>query len=99
MRGWLISHLAMTTFCWLPPESEPTAMSVPAVRMASSLIISSISCVSSAPVDDAAMRDAVERGEGEVVAHRHRQHQAFGLAVLGDERHADAFGLAPPRDW
>ena len=22
----------MTTFCWLPPDSEPTGMSVPSVR-------------------------------------------------------------------
>ena len=33
---------------------------------------------------------AVERGEGQVLAHRHRQHQPFGLAVLRDQRHADA---------
>ena len=38
---------------------------------------------------------AVERGEGEVVAHRHRQHQALGLAVLRDQRHADAAGAWP----
>ena len=23
MRGSAISHLAMTTFCWLPPDSAP----------------------------------------------------------------------------
>ena len=42
-------------------------------------------------------RQAVERGEGEVVAHRHRQHQAFGLAVLGDQRHADRLALRGAR--
>ena len=42
MRGSAISHLAITTFCWLPPESEPTGMSMPSARMASSSIISSI---------------------------------------------------------
>ena len=33
----------------------------------------------------------------EVVAHRHRQHQAFGLAVLGDQRHADLLALGHAR--
>ncbi len=40
-------------------------------------------------IDHAAARDALERGEGEVVAKRHRQHQPFRLAVLGNEGHAD----------
>ena len=43
MRGLFISHFAMTTFCWLPPERAPTAKSVLAVLMAKRLIISSIS--------------------------------------------------------
>jgi hypothetical protein len=38
-----------------------------------------------------------QRGEGEVIAHRHRQHQAFGLAVLGDQRHADLLALCDVR--
>ena len=88
----------MTTFCWLPPESAPTGMSVPAVRMPRSLTISSIRRCLGGAVDDAARRDAVEGGEGEVVAHRHRQHQPLGLAVLGDQRHADA-GARAGRGW
>ena len=39
----------------------------------------------------------VERGEGEILAHRHRQHQPFRLAVLGDQRHADALRLGRVR--
>ena len=26
MRGSFISHLAITTFCWLPPDSVPTGV-------------------------------------------------------------------------
>ncbi len=55
MRGSRISHLAITTFCWLPPDSAPTGMSVPAVRIASSLITSSISARFGAAIDDAAV--------------------------------------------
>ena len=44
---------------------------------------------SAAAVDDAPARQPVERRERQVVAHRHRQHQALGLAILGDQRHAD----------
>ncbi len=32
----------------------------------------------------------MKRRERQILAHRHRQHQAFRLSVLGDERHADA---------
>ncbi len=38
---------------------------------------------------------AIERGEGKVVAERHRQHQPFRLAVLRDERHADRAATSP----
>ncbi len=48
MRGCRISHLAITTFCWLPPESAPTGISRPAVLMASSPTMSSISRCSAA---------------------------------------------------
>ena len=72
---------------------------MPAVRMASSLIISSIALRSAGAVDDAGMRQPVERGEGEVVAHRHRQHQPFGLAVLRDQRHADPLASSRRADW
>ncbi len=48
-------------------------------------------------IDDAVVRDAVKRGKGKVVPHRHGQHQAFGLAVLGDEGHADFFAFGRRR--
>ncbi len=48
-------------------------------------------------IDDAVVRDAVQRGKGQVVPHRHGQHQAFGLAVLRDEGHADFFAFGRRR--
>ncbi|MNY46558.1 hypothetical protein D3C86_1817470 [compost metagenome] len=33
--GLVASHLAMTTFCWLPPESVPTSWSRDAARRSS----------------------------------------------------------------
>src|SRR4051812_4001452 len=42
-----------------------------------------------ARVEDAGVRDAAEDRERQVVADRHRQHQAFGLAVLRHERDPD----------
>ena len=66
---------------------------MPAVRMASSAIISSIGAALGGAVDDAAAGQPIEGGEGQIVADRHRQHQALGLAILGDQRHADLAGL------
>ena len=31
-RGFEASHLASTTFCWLPPDSAPTSWSTPVIR-------------------------------------------------------------------
>ena len=50
-------------------------------------------------VDDSALRHTVQHGEGEVLAHRHRQHQALGLAVLRDQRHADRCRAGRRRGW
>ncbi len=101
MRGAIISHLPITSFCWLPPDSDagrhgrcrrcaPRA----AARCASTA--SRSAARSTTPQCDSWL----ERREREVVAHRHRQHQAFGLAVLGDQRHADlrALGVARAAD-
>ena len=39
-RGLVASHLAITTFCWLPPESWPTSWSSAAARRSSRLVYS-----------------------------------------------------------
>ena len=92
MRGAIISHLPITSFCWLPPDSDPAAGSVPSLRTAEQLHDALDRLALGRAVDDAPARQLAERGEREVVAHRHRQHQALGLAVLGDQRHADRRG-------
>ncbi|MOA35873.1 hypothetical protein D3C78_1573610 [compost metagenome] len=33
--GWVASHLPITTFCWLPPESVPTGTERAAARRSS----------------------------------------------------------------
>src|SRR5512132_617748 len=48
-----------------------------------------------APVDEAAARDHVERGEAEVLRDRQAQNQPLGLAVLRDETEAHL----PRRPW
>ena len=48
-RGCIDSHLAKTTFCWLPPDSVPTMVSIEAVRM-SSAALRSVALRRSAPV-------------------------------------------------
>ena len=93
MRGAIISHLPMTSFCWLPPDSD-AGRHVGAVGAHREQPHDPLHRVAfGGRVDDAPARQAAERGEGEVVAHRHRQHQALGLAVLGDQRHADLLAL------
>ena len=96
IRGRRISHLAITTFCWLPPDSAPTGMSSPAVLIASRRDHLVDQPFLGGAVDDAGAGHPVERGERQVLAHRHRQHQPLGLAVLGDQRHADPRPTAPP---
>ena len=38
-----------------------------------------------------------DRRHGDVLAHRHRQHQPLGLPILGDQRHADISRLGVAR--
>ena len=63
--GLVISHLAMTTFCWLPPDKVPTGTAVPSVLIPSSAIISSIALLSAArsmrPTRDSCDSEAKER--------------------------------------
>ena len=98
MRGLVISHLPMTTFCWLPPESEATGPSMPSDLDLEELDDRRRSPPSSAlRVDDAEAAETFDRGKREIVAHRHGQHQALVLAILGDQRHANVVRLGCAR--
>ena len=53
-------------------------------------IAASIAALARPSVDERSAREPAERGDARFVGDRHRQHQAFGLAVLGDEGDAMA---------
>ena len=107
--GRSASQRASTTFCWLPPERLPMIWSGPAMRidmrLAEAARAPRAPCASSMkprPPDE-----AVERGDGEILADRQLQEQRLLLAVLRHEadavadrvaRRADAHGLAVDRD-
>ena len=98
MRGSVISHLAMTTFCWFPPESVETAserradLDLKALRSPTSTASASLPASMNGPNDS-----GLERSDGQIVGDRHRQHQPFRLAVLGNERDADVGRLGMGR--
>ena len=90
--GWIASHLASTTFCWLPPDRKRTSCSSGGAQLdrAGELL--------DATVPGSRRRLlAAERPQREqrVVAHRLREREALALAVLGDE--ADAGPIAGAR--
>ena len=80
--------MAITTFCWLPPESVATgSLVLPDLDL--ELLDHRFHGVAlGGAVDDEAAREPAQRGQGDVVGDRHRQHQALGLPVLRDERDA-----------
>ena len=88
--GWRPSHLASTTFCWLPPDSWDTgSMSRPYLRLQPDRPVGRERPFRRRP-DQAALAQPAERGERHVLLHRHVHDQALLPAVLGDE--ADARG-------
>ena len=87
------SHLPMTIFCWLPPESVATTWSMPAHRTESRLTTSSANASSRAKARNGEPRHRADRGQGDIVADRLCQMEAALLAVLGHERDAQAIGV------
>ena len=91
--GWAISHLAMTTFCWLPPERVATGC-LGRADLDVELLDGGVDRGAGAGlVDQRAAGDAGEGGGEQVVGDRAGEHQALGLAVLGDEGDAGGAGL------
>ena len=83
--GWRPSHLASTTFCWLPPDSRDTGSVSRPYLMFSRTAQSAANARSAARPDQAALAQPAERGERHVLLHRHVHDQALLPAVLGDE--------------
>ena len=89
------SHLASSTFCWLPPDRLPTIWCTlgVAMRSSSTKLLASASALRSEKL--APGRNLGKNRGGDVVDDVHAEEQAGRLAVLG--HHADAGMLAVPR--
>ena len=90
---------ATTTFCWLPPDSEPASVSIDGVRMSNSLTPFAGLLVDRLAVEDPApaVRLAVVGVEDVVLGDGHRGDQPVATAVLGDVRDAQVRDLARRR--
>ena len=94
-RGFDASHLASTTFCWLPPDSAPTELvdaGHPDVEL--------LACTRRRPRAPSAARSSKPREEprqdrqGDVLGDREVEDQALLVAVLGQV--GDARRPSPP---
>ena len=79
--GFVSSHLLMTTFCWLPPESDAAGVSTDGARMRSRSRKRSAAARSSATrMSPAAVQEAVERRQRDVRRDRLGEDRARGRA-------------------
>ena len=96
--GWLAisadsgrdSSRASTTFCWLPPDSDATGVSIDWVRMSNSSTRLSALAVDLGEVERDALgvRRLVEVVEDQVLGDGEGADEAVVLAVLGHEARA-----------
>ena len=92
---------AMTTFCWLPPDSVDALASADGVRMSNALIRSSaVSSIAGIVAQQAArVRRAVVAGQDEVVGDAERQDQPEPVPVgrhVADAGFVDARATSRP---
>ena len=96
--GARASQRPITTFCWLPPLSRPTGVSMPCALIASARIVSSrqrFARLRPLISGSAGLTTiAVEVGEAEVEGDALGEDQPLGAPLLGHQAEA---GLAPPR--
>ena len=83
--GWRPSHLASTTFCWLPPDSMDTGSVSRPYLTCSRAAQSAASARSAEPRISPAFAQPAERGQRHVLLDRHVHDQALLAPVLGDE--------------
>ena len=92
------SHLASTTFCWLPPERLRQSVLMLGVRTCSR----STQLVRQPPllarVDQAVPGQAAEIGERDVGGDRQEQHQPFDAPLARDVADADVDRLGGRRE-
>ena len=87
--GLVISALPITTFCWLPPDSEVTSsVRVGDLDREIADRICATACFSALPRMWKQRREARQAGQRQVAGDREDRHQALALAVLRDQREA-----------
>ena len=90
--GSVPSHLASTTFCWLPPESSRTGRLGWATLTVNRLIRSSDERSALGLARQDAVLHLLEQRQQQVLPHRVVQHQALLAAVLRDQRETGGDG-------
>ena len=83
-RGLVASHLAMTTFCWLPPESSADVLVERGGAQVEAARVLAGEAELLGEAQEAAARGAGERGQGDVLEDRQAADRALAAAVLGD---------------
>ena len=89
-RGARISHLPITTFCWLPPERcLASVASTASVESRTRRAVSPARSLAIAAVHEAeAPGQLVQRGQHHVAGDAGLHQQTLLAAVLGEERQA-----------
>ena len=86
--GFIASHLASTTFCWLPPDSDDVSWPTSAVRMSRSERLRFGLRDLGIPRNQAAACVGAQVRQRDVLRDREVEQQAGALAVLGHEKDA-----------
>ena len=93
-RGAGISHLASSTFCWLPPDSVLVSCSIPVATTRIRPAKSSASFASARAIDHAEpVGEAAQHRQRLVRPDRELEHEPLVVAVLGQERDAELQGI------
>ena len=96
IRGVGISHLASSTFCWLPPDSVPVTCSMPVAttrtRLAKS--VGDLRLLALRSTSPSMPHKLAQHRQRRVGADRELQHQPLLVPVLRQERNAEPHRLA-----
>ncbi len=99
MRLLAASHLASTSFCWLPPESvDGRRAPARSARTCSRSQYSRASGALLALPDPRQARQPVEHRQRGVLARQHRENQSLALAIFGHQSDAEPHRVARRTD-
>ncbi len=98
--GCVASHLAITTFCWLPPDSVPTSWLSEAARRSSRSVYVARQREFLGQLQEAGLRGLAQRGQRDVLEDRQADDDALLAALLGhiDDAGVDRVGGRLRRD-